>query len=104
VHLTTGEFELLDALVNHPNWILSRDQLLDLSRHRLAGPFDRTIDVQVGRLRRKLGDDPKNPMLIKTVRGGGYMFSPLEIRERETSDQSVSAQPGGISSVVGSAA
>jgi two-component system OmpR family response regulator len=56
--------------------VLSRDRLLDLSRHREAGPFDRTIDVQVGRLRRKLEDDPKNPSMIKTVRGGGYMFTP----------------------------
>jgi two-component system OmpR family response regulator len=74
--LTTGEFELLAAFVHHPNHVLSRDRLLDLSRHRAAGPFDRTIDVQVGRLRRKLGDDAKNPALIKTVRGGGYMFTP----------------------------
>jgi DNA-binding response OmpR family regulator len=72
----TGEFELLAALVNHANQVLSRDRLLDLSRHREAGPFDRTIDVQVGRLRRKLEDDPKNPTMIKTVRGGGYMFTP----------------------------
>jgi two-component system OmpR family response regulator len=76
VQLTTGEFELLAALVNHANQVLSRDRLLDLSRHREAGPFDRTIDVQVGRLRRKLKDDPKNPVMIKTVRGGGYMLTP----------------------------
>jgi two-component system OmpR family response regulator len=76
VRLTTGEFELLAAFVNHANQVLSRDQLLDLSRHREAGPFDRTIDVQVGRLRRKLEDDPKNPTTIKTVRGGGYIFTP----------------------------
>jgi two-component system OmpR family response regulator len=76
VRLTTGEFELLAAFVDHPNQVLSRDRLLDLSRHREAGPFDRTIDVQVGRLRRKLEDDPKNPAMIKTVRGGGYMFTP----------------------------
>jgi len=76
VRLTTGEFELLAALVNHANQVLSRDRLLDLSRHREAGPFDRTIDVQVGRLRRKLEDDPKNPTIIKTVRGGGYMLTP----------------------------
>jgi two-component system OmpR family response regulator len=76
VRLTTGEFELLAAFVNHANQVLSRDRLLDLSRHREAGPFDRTIDVQVGRLRRKLEDDPKNPTLIKTVRGGGYIFTP----------------------------
>ena len=76
VRLTTGEFELLAVFVNHANQVLSRDRLLDLSRHREAGPFDRTIDVQVGRLRRKLEDDPKNPTLIKTVRGGGYIFTP----------------------------
>jgi DNA-binding response OmpR family regulator len=76
VRLTTGEFELLAAFVAHANQVLSRDRLLDLSRHREAGPFDRTIDVQVGRLRRKLEDDPKNPTLIKTVRGGGYIFTP----------------------------
>jgi len=76
VRLTSGEFELLSAFVNHANQVLSRDRLLDLSRHREAGPFDRTIDVQVGRLRRKLEDDPKNPTMIKTVRGGGYIFTP----------------------------
>jgi two-component system OmpR family response regulator len=76
VRLTTGEFELLAAFVGHANQVLSRDRLLDLSRHREAGPFDRTIDVQVGRLRRKLEDDAKNPAMIKTVRGGGYIFTP----------------------------
>jgi two-component system, OmpR family, response regulator len=76
VRLTTGEFELLAALVSHANQVLSRDRLLDLSRHREAGPFDRTIDVQVGRLRRKLEDDPRSPTMIKTVRGGGYIFTP----------------------------
>ena len=76
VRLTTGEFELLAAFVNHANQVLSRDRLLDLARHREAGPFDRTIDVQVGRLRRKLEDDPKSPTMIKTVRGGGYIFTP----------------------------
>ena len=76
VRLTTGEYELLAAFVGHANQVLSRDRLLDLSRHREAGPFDRTIDVQVGRLRRKLEDDPKNPAVIKTVRGGGYIFTP----------------------------
>ncbi len=76
VRLTTGEFELLAAFVNNPNQVLSRDRLLDLARNREAGPFDRTIDVQVGRLRRKLEDDPKNPTMIKTVRGGGYIFTP----------------------------
>jgi two-component system OmpR family response regulator len=76
VRLTTGEFDLLAAFVNNPNQVLSRDRLLDLARNREAGPFDRTIDVQVGRLRRKLEEDPQNPTLIKTVRGSGYIFTP----------------------------
>jgi len=76
VRLTTGEFDLLAAFVNNANQVLTRDRLLDLARNREAGPFDRTIDVQVGRLRRKLEDDPQNPSLIKTVRGSGYIFTP----------------------------
>ncbi len=75
VRLTTGEFDLLAAFVSNPNIVLSRDRLLDLARNREAGPFDRTIDVQVGRLRRKLDDDPHLPSLIKTVRGSGYIFT-----------------------------
>jgi two-component system, OmpR family, response regulator len=77
VRLTTGEFDLLAAFVNNANQVLSRDRLLDLARNREAGPFDRTIDVQVGRLRRKLEVDPARPTLIKTVRGAGYIFTPL---------------------------
>jgi two-component system OmpR family response regulator len=77
VRLTTGEFDLLTAFVVNANQVLSRDRLLDLARNREAGPFDRTIDVQVGRLRRKLEDDPQNPSLIKTVRGSGYIFTPV---------------------------
>ena len=77
VRLTTGEFDLLAVFVNNPNQVLSRTRLLDLARSREAGPFDRTIDVQVGRLRRKIEDDPQNPTMIKTVRGGGYTFAPL---------------------------
>jgi two-component system OmpR family response regulator len=76
VRLTTGEFDLLSAFVNHANQVLSRDRLLDLARNRESGPFDRTIDVQVGRLRRKLEDDPQRPNMIKTVRGSGYIFTP----------------------------
>jgi DNA-binding response OmpR family regulator len=76
VRLTTGEFDLLAAFVNNANQVLSRDRLLDLARNREAGPFDRTIDVQVGRLRRKLEDDPQKPSMIKTVRGTGYIFTP----------------------------
>ncbi|HEU0154644.1 MAG TPA: response regulator [Stellaceae bacterium] len=76
VRLTTGEFDLLAAFVNNANQVLSRDRLLDLARNREAGPFDRTIDVQVGRLRRKLEEDPQRPTMIKTVRGSGYIFTP----------------------------
>ncbi|MBV9858567.1 MAG: response regulator [Alphaproteobacteria bacterium] len=76
VRLTTGEFDLLSAFVNNANQVLTRDRLLDLARNREAGPFDRTIDVQVGRLRRKLEEDPQNPSMIKTVRGTGYIFTP----------------------------
>ena len=72
----SGEFDLLAAFVVNANQILSRERLLDLARNREGGPFDRTIDVQVGRLRRKLEDDPDNPTLIKTVRGTGYIFTP----------------------------
>jgi len=75
VELSGGEYELLSALLNSPNIVLTRDQLLDVTRGRAAGPFDRTIDVQVGRLRRKIEADPKSPELIKTVRGGGYVLA-----------------------------
>jgi len=79
VRLTGGEFGLLATFVGHPNRVLNRDQLLDLVSGRKASPFDRTIDVQVGRLRRKLNDNPQAPQLIKTVRGGGYIFTaPVE--------------------------
>ena len=73
--LSAGEFDLLMAFVEHPRRVLSRDQLLDFARGRQAIPFDRSIDIQVSRLRRKLGDDAKEPQLIKTVRGGGYLFT-----------------------------
>ena len=76
VPITGGEFELLAALVTHPGRVLNRDQLLDLARGREAQPFDRSIDVQVSRLRRKIEPDPMQPTLIKTVRNGGYMFTP----------------------------
>ena len=74
--LTAGEYELLVAFVEHPRRVLNRDQLLDMARGRAAIPFDRAIDVQVGRLRKKIEPDNKIPLLIKTVRGGGYMFTP----------------------------
>ena len=76
VVLTTGEFELLSIFARHPNRALSRDELMDLIHRREAGPFDRSIDVQVGRLRRKIERDPANPEMIKSVRGIGYQFTP----------------------------
>jgi len=76
VALTTGEFELLCAFAQHPGRVLSRDFLLEQTRGREAAPFDRTIDVQVGRLRKKLGDTSDNPQIIKSVRGAGYVFLP----------------------------
>jgi two-component system OmpR family response regulator len=74
VTLTTGEFDLLKAFAQHPGRVLSRDFLLEATRGREAGPFDRTIDVQVGRLRRKIEADPENPQIIKSVRGAGYVL------------------------------
>ncbi|RQP24921.1 winged helix-turn-helix domain-containing protein [Piscinibacter terrae] len=76
VPLTSGEYDLLHAFVRHPGRVLSRDFLLEQTRGREAGPFDRTIDVQVGRLRKKLDDDADNPQVIKSVRGAGYIFLP----------------------------
>jgi len=75
VTLTSGEFDMLEAFAERPQQILSRDQLADLTTGRSLGPFDRSIDVALSRLRRKLGEDPKNPRMFKTVRHGGYYFS-----------------------------
>ncbi len=69
------EYKLLRVFLDHPNRVLSRDQLLDLTQGREADPLDRSIDVQVSRLRQRLGDDPRSPALIKTVRGEGYVLS-----------------------------
>jgi len=81
VELSTGEFDLLVALAERPQRVLSRDQLLDLTKGRMAQPFDRSIDVQIGRLRRKIENDPTQPRFITTVRGGGYMFAAKVSRE-----------------------
>jgi two-component system OmpR family response regulator len=75
VNLTAGEFELLRVFANHPNRVLSRTQLMDLVKGREWAAYDRAVDTQVGRLRKKLEPDPSNPALIKTVRGGGYVFA-----------------------------
>lgn len=76
VELTGGEFDLLRTLAQRPRRVLSREQLLDLTRGREAAPFDRSIDSQISRLRRKIEIDSGRPELIKTVRNGGYVFTP----------------------------
>ncbi len=75
VVLTDGEFDLLTAFAEHPLVVLSREQLLDLTRGRSAVAFDRSIDMQITRLRRKIEADPEQPSLIKTVRNKGYTFT-----------------------------
>lgn len=85
VDLTGGEFDLLVAFVEHPQRVLSRDQLLDFTHGRAEAPFDRSVDMQVSRLRYKIERDPKEPDLIKTVRGGGYIFTANVTRD-ETAD------------------
>jgi two-component system OmpR family response regulator len=76
VTLTDGEFDLLVAFAEHPQFVLTREQLLDLARGRSALAFDRSIDMQVTRLRRKIETNPDEPELIKTVRNKGYIFTP----------------------------
>jgi two-component system OmpR family response regulator len=76
VPLSTGEYDLLIALVERPQRVLNRDQLLDLARGRAANALDRSIDTQVSRLRKKIERNPNDPKIIKTVWGGGYMFTP----------------------------
>lgn len=79
VDLSGVEYKLLRILLEHPNRVLSRDQMLEFTQGREANVFDRAVDVQIGRLRRKLGDDPREPCLIKTVRNEGYVLSvPVE--------------------------
>src|SRR3546814_2683638 len=78
--LSTAEYNLMLAFVTRPNQVLSRDQLLDITQGREANPFDRAIDNQISRLRRKIEEDPKNPRLIKTVWGGGYTLA-AEVRK-----------------------
>ena len=73
--LSGAEYRLLRIFLAHPNRVLNRDQLVDLTQGREADPLDRSIDVQVSRLRHRLGDDPKDPLLVKTVRGEGYVLS-----------------------------
>jgi two-component system phosphate regulon response regulator OmpR len=76
VELTSMEFDLLRVFTEHPNQVLSRDRLLTLTRNREWEPFDRSIDIRIARLRRKIEVDPEAPRLIRTVRNAGYMFLP----------------------------
>ena len=75
VPISSGEFKLLRAFAENPFRVLSRDQLMDVLAGRESGPFDRSVDVMVHRLRRRLGDDAREPALIKTVRSEGYILA-----------------------------
>jgi two-component system, OmpR family, response regulator len=81
VPLSSTEFKLLRVLLDHPGRVLTRDQLIELMLSREAGPFDRALDVQVSRLRQRLRDDAKDPVIIKTVRGQGYVLAAAVGRE-----------------------
>ena len=76
VAITGAEYDLLLALCERPGRVLSRDQLLDITQGRAAGTFERSVDILVSRLRRKIEPDPNHPEIIKTIRSGGYMFTP----------------------------
>jgi two-component system phosphate regulon response regulator OmpR len=76
IPMTAMEFDLLRVFASHPNRVLSRDQLLTLTRNREWEPFDRSIDIRIARLRRKIEADPEKPQAIRTVRSAGYMFVP----------------------------
>jgi two-component system phosphate regulon response regulator OmpR len=78
LELTAMEFDLLAAFARNPNRVLSRERLLDLAHNHDTEPFDRSIDVRIARLRRKIERDPSKPLLIKTMRGAGYMFVPSD--------------------------
>lgn len=75
ISMSSGEFNLLRAFVEHPNRVLSRDRLLDFTHDTDAPAFDRSVDVQIARLRKKIEPDPQNPSFIKTVRNAGYIFA-----------------------------
>lgn len=81
VRLTSGELSLLMAFVRNANRVLTREQLLDWTRTPGAAPYDRAIDVQLSRLRARLGDDTSDPKIIKTIRGEGYLFAPRVTRD-----------------------
>lgn len=76
IPITAMEFDLMKAFVERPRRVLSRDQLLELAHNRSRDPFDRSIDIRIARLRRKIERDPSKPQTLKTVRGAGYVFEP----------------------------
>ncbi|HVT52806.1 MAG TPA: response regulator [Dongiaceae bacterium] len=96
IDLSAGEFDLLAVLAQRPRRVLSRDQLLDLCKGRAAQPFDRSIDVQVGRLRKKIEPDPTEPRIITTVRGGGYMFAPEVTRSGSDAPRAARDESAGV--------
>lgn len=75
VALTSGEFDLLRALIENPNRVLDRDQLLEHTHRDNTPAFDRSVDVQIGRIRKKIEENPQKPQFIKTIRNAGYMFA-----------------------------
>jgi two-component system, OmpR family, response regulator len=81
VSITGAEFELLQAFCEHAGRVLTRDQLIDLTRGRITGPFDRSIDVLVSRLRQKIEHNSRSPEFIQTIRSGGYLFTPKVERQ-----------------------
>jgi len=83
VSLSGTDYKLLRIFLDHPNRVLNRDQLIDLTQSRDAGPFDRSIDLQVSRLRRRLNDNPKEPSIIKTARGEGYVLAAEVMMDNE---------------------
>jgi two-component system OmpR family response regulator len=80
VDLSSGEYDMLLAFCEHPQRVLTRDQLLDLARNRVSDGIDRSVDVMVSRLRRKVEPTADSPAIIKTIRGAGYMFIPAVTR------------------------
>jgi two-component system OmpR family response regulator len=81
IMLSGAEFRLLRVFLEHPNRVLNRDQLLGMTQGRDADPFDRSIDIQISRLRQKLGEDARSPQIIKTVRNGGYVLATQVVAE-----------------------
>lgn len=89
IKLSGGDFQLLQFFLDHPGQILSRDQISEQTRGRESGPLERYLDVQISRLRQRLGDDGKSPQLIKTMRGTGYVFSADVLTSNEITNDEI---------------